>query len=116
MGTTGAFPVMGRVVLVALAATLGQTAPSISQQPLTMGQYELVAERVVSRRLHERTYKATLTNAGGSIKGATAVVSDGRKVTIVDASLSFPATPGGGTSQSLDTFDRTCQEWPLPVV
>ena len=106
MGTesTGGFRVRVRLVLIALAATLAQTPPATSQQTLTVGQYDLVAERVVSRRVRERTYKATLTNTGAAIKGATAVVSGGRKVTIVDGSLSFPVTPGGGASPSVDTF------------
>ena len=81
-----------------------RTAASLEK--LWVGHYELVRDRVVFEKVHELTYKATLVNAGPDIKGAIAVAKAGPKLTVVDGSLTFPATRSGGRSMSADTFTR----------
>ena len=67
--------------------------------------YELVRVQKVSAELSEYTYRASLTNFGAPITGATATVASlGHGTTVVDASLTFGPVGTGRTVTSLDTF------------
>ena len=67
--------------------------------------YELVRVQKVSHELNEYTYRASLTNFGAPLPGATATVTSlSRGTTIVDGSLTFGAVGTGKTVASADTF------------
>ena len=67
--------------------------------------YELVRVQKVSQELNEYTYRASLTNFGAPLPGATATVTSlSRGTMIVDGSLTFGAVGTGKTVASADTF------------
>ncbi|MGH9238521.1 MAG: PKD domain-containing protein, partial [Vicinamibacterales bacterium] len=103
---------LSRVFVNALAVVtvvLTWPAPAMAQQPAVVS-YELVSYRFVrkdhlSRSLFLFTYRATLSNAGDALSGATATaVSLSPDLTVVDGSLTFGPVANGGTSVSTDTF------------
>jgi hypothetical protein len=68
-------------------------------------RYELVRVQRVSPELNEFTYRASLTNFGAPLPGATATVTSlARGTTVVDATLTFGAVGTGRTVVSADTF------------
>jgi len=72
---------------------------------LSIGQYELLVDRLGSKKIHEVTYRATLTNTGPSIRGAVAIARVRGKVKILDGTLTFPAVTTGGSALSIETHD-----------
>jgi len=67
--------------------------------------YQLVRVQRVSGEVSEYTYRASLTNLGAPLTGATATVtSQSRATTVVDGSLSFGSVATGRTVPSTDTF------------
>ena len=94
-------------ILVLLAASDRRHA--LSQGTLVIGNFQLVAEtRMPKGGGIEFTYRATLTNNGPAIAGATAsVVSLSPKIVILDNTLTFGPVGAGGSAVSLDTFSLT---------
>src|SRR5262245_26673462 len=86
-----------------LLSALGHSVPS-TQSLVTIDGYVKVSEVRVTRTVPEYVYRATLTNAGPPLAGATAVVTSLSPATvIVDGSLTFGAV-GTGSVESSDTF------------
>ena len=87
--------------------------PGPSAQPvLTIGGYVKVSEVRVTRTVNEYAYRATLTNTGPALAGATATAtSSSAATTIVEGALTFGPVGSGGSVESSDTFtfrqDRT---------
>ena len=107
---------MGRSALAGLLAAsvlLGPRASATADaQPLTITGYQKVNETRITRTLTEFTYRASLTNTGPAIPGATAAVTSlSPATTVVEGLLTFGPVPSGATALSLDTFtfrhDRT---------
>jgi hypothetical protein len=90
-------------VLLAVAAAQGHL-PVHTQNALTVGGYSFVSE-VRRGKTTVYTYRATLSNAGTAISGATATaVSTSGTMDIVDGTLTFGPVATGGTVASTDTF------------
>ena len=109
---------MKRTVRLIAATLLVSTclvpySPSSAQLELqTIAGYVKVSEARVTRTVSEYSYRASLTNNGTALTGATATVSSlAGATTIVDSGLSFGPVGSGATVESLDTFsfrhDRT---------
>ena len=93
------------VMMVMLAALLPAHDPLGSQGALTIGDYELVSVRAVDRNVNELTYRARLSNSGPPLRAATAhALSLNKRLTIVDATLSFGSLGTGSSVASSDTF------------
>ena len=93
---------VGRLVLLVLIAA---GLPSLAQAALTISGYQLLSEVRITRTVSEYTFRATLTNSGGALGGATATATSlSPDTTIVDGSLSFGPVAAGGSVESTDTF------------
>jgi hypothetical protein len=97
-------------MLVALSA-LSTSVPS-TQALFTIAGYIKVSETSVTRTISEYVYRATLTNTGPALAGATALATSlSPATTLVDGSLTFGPVGAGGSVASTDTFtfrhDRT---------
>jgi hypothetical protein len=99
--------------LLGLSILLCLLAPSsAAAQSLTVGGYEKVSETRVTRTLTEYVYRASLTNSGPAIPGASATVTSlSPTTTIIEGTLTFGPAGSGAAVASLDTFtfrhDRT---------
>ena len=90
-------------VLVVLAIV--ENRPLWSQAGLSIGGYQLLSDRRITRDINELTYRATLTNSGGGLSGATArATSLSTTIVMVDPDLTFGPVASGGTVVSTDTF------------
>ena len=124
---------MARATRLALTTMLGivsalSTSVPSTQQLFSIGGYIKLSETSVTRTISEYVYRATLTNTGPALSGATALATSlSPATTIVDGSLTFGAVGAGGSVVSTDTFtfrhDRTIAfsfsniEWSIaPVV
>jgi hypothetical protein len=100
-------------VLLAIAAAQGHLAVH-TQNALTVGGYSFVSETARGKTT-VYTYRATLSNAGPAISGATATATSiSGTPAIVDGTLTFGPVATGGTVASTDTFSFR-QDPALPI-
>ena len=103
---------MRSVVLLGVFALVASSVSVSTQGPLTVGGFIKVSERRVTLTGSEFIYRATLTNAGPPLTGATAsVTSLNPNTSVVDGALTFGPVGTGGKVVSTDVFvfrhDRT---------
>src|SRR5262245_7115953 len=101
---------LGRVALLAVVLPLLGDRPlaqQVANMPLlltSIGNYQQVSETRVSRTVFEYVYRATFTNLGGPVTGATATVTSlVPATTIVDGTLTFGPAGALATAPSIDT-------------
>lgn len=87
-----------------LLLTIGRPADAAPE--LTVGNYELVSSKRITRTVFEYTYKAAVTNNTGiDVTEVSATVSiNSPGITVIDNYLEFGAVPNGASSESNNTF------------
>ena len=71
----------------------------------TIGGYQKISETRVTRTVFDYVYRATLTNVGPALPGATATVASlSSSTTVIDNSLTYAPVGPGGNTLSTDTF------------
>lgn len=82
---------------------------------LTIGNYQLVSSKRITRTVFEYTYKAFVTNTGDDALGVSATLSiNSSGVTVLDNQLDFGNVSNGASSTSSDTFSiRQADHIPL---
>lgn len=93
------------LILLSAMLLFGPAGSAFAEPELTVGNYQLVASKRVSRFEFEYTYKADITNTGSDALDVSATLDvSAPGVTVLDADLEFGDVKGGSSATSSDTF------------
>ncbi len=94
------------LLTIILAISLQIQAQSVLAAPeLTIGNYQLVSSKRISRTVFEYTYKASISNTGIGAKSVVAKLNIKLPgVRVLDDSLEFGDVKAGATTSSKDSF------------
>ena len=113
-------------LFVLIIASLLPTQAQADASSLTVGNYQLISSKRITRTVYEYTYKASISNIGGNADDVTARLNISVPgITVLDGELSFGDVNAGATTVSADTFtvqhdrvyafDESALQWEITV-
>src|SRR5688500_11383232 len=98
------FRKLGRLFLQATFVWLF-VCPAFAAEPLSIGSFQLVGSKRLTRTVFEYTLRAPVVNPGPAVKNVAATLNSvPAGTTIIDGSLTFGDVGKGATVPSTDTF------------
>lgn len=99
------YPLSWLYSLISVCCLLVYQPTAQAAPELTIGNYQLVSSKRITRTVYEYTYKASVTNTGNDAVAVSAELSiNAPGVTAIDGKLEFSDVPTGKTIVSSDTF------------